>query len=143
MNTRQALRKLAAEARSRALHEDARAGKDPARAHPKAGERDRARKKAEAYRAAAELVDQLAAETPEPAPVPDVSNVIPFPIQYRSPEERSRFNAAVTWILAELGGAAELGAMQAHAEAELANPRDAIHRDWSATFLEETKESYG
>jgi hypothetical protein len=49
-------------------------------------------------------------------------------------------NAATEWLLSELGDApASIETMRERAAKEIARPRDALHREWSETFLKETE----
>lgn len=57
----------------------------------------------------------------------------------RTPEENARLDAAVHWLLSELGVGAALEPFRALAEKELERPRDEIHRRWAEAFLESVR----
>lgn len=55
----------------------------------------------------------------------------------RSPVESARLDAATEWLLSEIDDPASVENLRALAQKELEDPRDAIHRIWAETFLEE------
>lgn len=58
----------------------------------------------------------------------------------RTVEEDARINAAVEWLLAEIQEPVSIESLRRLAAKELLRPRDAIHKRWAQTFLEETLE---
>ena len=63
---------------------------------------------------------------------------LPVRRRARTSEEDARLDAATEWLLLELNAPAEVGALRALAEKELARPRDELHRLWAQAFLAET-----
>ena len=56
----------------------------------------------------------------------------------RSDAEDVRLNAAVDWLLEEIDEPVSIESLRKLAKKELARPRDAVHRRWAQTFLDET-----
>jgi hypothetical protein len=71
-----------------------------------------------------------------------MGRVIYVPIweRERTAKESVTLDAATEWLLTEISPEpASIKGLRALAEKELLRPRDALHRDWAKTFLEETK----